>query len=133
MAQERNADRIRRAFEAFTRGDLDAISEFVDPSLEVDDRVVPEANPSERGVEALVANARQVYDAFGEVSWEAREIVDLGDRVLVRVHVTMKGQHTALPVDEDLGQVFTLVDGRVVKLDIFRTWEEARRAGARSA
>jgi len=95
--------------------------------------VVPEANPSERGVEALVANARQVYDAFGEVSWEAREIVDLGDRVLVRVHVTMKGQHTALPVDEDLGQVFTLVDGRVVKLDIFRTWEEARRAGARSA
>jgi hypothetical protein len=47
-----------------------------------------------------------VREAFGDITWEPREIVDLGDRVLVRVH---------------LGE-------GAVRLDIFRTWEEARRA-----
>ena len=130
---EENAERVRLAFDAFTRGDMAAVTEFIDPSFEVDDRVVPEANPSERGMDALVANAAQVYEAFGEISWEPREVVEVGDRVLVRVHVSMKGQSTALPVAEDVGHVYALNEkGRAVKLDIFRTWDEAREAAGLS-
>ena len=122
------ATNMRRAFEAFMKGDLEALERFVDPSLEVENRVLPEADPAERGVEALVADAARVRDVFGEVIWKPREIFDLGDRVLVRVHFEARGRTTDLPMDEDIGQIFTLRDGRAVKLDIYRTWAEARAA-----
>jgi ketosteroid isomerase-like protein len=127
MASE-NVERTKRAFDAFTRGDLETAFEFIDPSFEVDDRVVPEASPTKRGPDALVENAGQVYEAFGEIRWEPREIVDLGDRVLVRVRVTARGKHTALPIDDDVGHVYTLKGDKAVKLVIYRTWDEARAA-----
>lgn len=125
---EQNVERVRRAFDAFTRGDLETAFEFIDPTFEVNDRVTPEANPTERGPDALIKNAGQVREAFGDISWEPREILDLGDRVLVRVHMSAKGKHTSLPIEEDVGHVYTLIDGKAVKLDIFRTWQEAREA-----
>ncbi|MGH2992815.1 MAG: nuclear transport factor 2 family protein [Solirubrobacterales bacterium] len=94
MPQE-NVDRVKRAFDAFSGGDLETAFEFIDPSFQLEDRVVPEANPSERGPAALISNVGQVREAFGDITWEPREIVDLGDRVLVRVHHSAKGQHTA--------------------------------------
>jgi ketosteroid isomerase-like protein len=124
-----NADRIKRAFDAFSSGDLETVSELIDPSFEVNDHVVPEANPSERGLAALVANAAQVREAFGDITWRAGEIVDRGDRVLVRVHFSAEGLGTALPIEDDVGHVYTLKEGKAVKLEIFRTWGEARRAG----
>jgi len=72
MSQE-NIDRYKRAFDAFSRGDLETAFEFIDPTFEVDDRVVPEASPSERGSDALIANAGQVREAFGDITWEPRE------------------------------------------------------------
>ena len=127
MSQE-NVERVERAFAAFSSGDLETAFEFIDPSFEVNDRVVPEANPSERGPDALIANAGQVREAFGDIAWEPREILDHGDRILVRVHVTAKGLHTSLPIDDDVGHLYTMRDEKAVRLDIFRTWAEALEA-----
>jgi hypothetical protein len=68
VSQE-NVDRVKRGFEAFSRGDFETAFEFIDPSLEINDRVVPEANPSERDPDALIANATQVREAFGDTTW----------------------------------------------------------------
>jgi ketosteroid isomerase-like protein len=131
--EDGNAVRVRRAFDAFTRGDMEPLRELIDPSFEVEDRVTPEANPAERGLDALIKNAALAYEVFGEVRWDPVEIEDHGDRVLVRVHVTAKGKSTALPIDDDVGHIYTMnAEGRVTKLDIFRTWDEARQAGSRS-
>jgi hypothetical protein len=127
-----NVERAKRAFDAFTRGDMETALEFIDPSFEVDDRVTPEANPTERGPAALIENAGQVYEAFGEIAWEPREIIDLDDRVLVRVRITAKGKHTALPIDEDVGHVYTLKGEMATKLVIYRTWAEALEAAGLS-
>jgi ketosteroid isomerase-like protein len=131
MSQE-NIDRVKRGFEAFRRGDLATAFEFIHPSFEINDRVVPEANPSERGPDALLANVRLVWDAFGEIAWEPREIVDRDDRILVRVHMSAKGHHTSLPIEEDVGHVYTMRDGKAVRLDIFRSWDEALEAAGLS-
>lgn len=120
------AENMKEAFDAFTRGDMETVSRFIDPDLTVDDRVLPEANPTERGVEALIANTKNVREVFGDASWEATEIMEVGDHVLVRVRVTGTARSVDLPMSDDLGQVFTLKDGRAVKMDVFRTWEEAR-------
>jgi ketosteroid isomerase-like protein len=124
MPQE-NVERVKRAFDAFARGDLETAFEFIDPTFEVHDRVIPEASPSKQGPDALIANVGMVTDAFGDVLWEPREVVDRGDRVLVRVHMSARGHHTSLPVEEDVGHIYTLNNGKAVRLDIFRTWREA--------
>jgi ketosteroid isomerase-like protein len=131
MPQE-NAERVRRAFDAFARGDLETAFEFIDSSFEVHDRVIPEASPSKRGPDALIENVGLVREAFGDVLWEPREIVDLGDRVLVRVHMSAQGHHTSLPIDEDVGHIYTLSNGKAVRLDIYRTWAEALNAAERA-
>jgi ketosteroid isomerase-like protein len=125
MSQE-NVEGLKRAFDAFASGDLETAVGFIDPEFEIHDRVI--GSPSERGPAALIANAADVREAIGDVSWEPREIVDLGDRVLVEVHVTGQGQHTSLPINEAVGHIYTLRNGKAVKLDIFRTYEEARHA-----
>ena len=127
---EENVDTIKRAFAAFAEGDLETAFGFIDPSFEINDRVI--GSPSTRGPDALIANAADVREAVGDVSWEPREIIDLGDRVLVQVHVTGAGQHTSLPIDEDVGHIYTVRDGRAMKLDIFRTWDEALDAAGLS-
>jgi ketosteroid isomerase-like protein len=119
---------MRRAFEAWAEGDLQTVEKFVDPSFEIEDRILPEGSPSECGVEALVANTARVREVFGDATWEPREIVELGDRILVRVHFEGSGQSTRLQTDTDVGQIFTLRNGRAVKLDVFRSWSEARAA-----
>lgn len=123
-----NVELVKRAFDAFSRGDMETALAFLHPSFEVEDRVVPEASPTKRGPDALIENVSHVWEAFGEVTWEPREIVDLGDRVLVRVHMSATARHDDLPIDEDVGHLYELTDGRAVRLDIFRTWEEAREA-----
>jgi ketosteroid isomerase-like protein len=117
---------LQRAFAAFTAGDMETVGELIDPEFEVDDRVVPEASPTRRGAEALAENAEQVKEAFGDVAWEPREVIDLDDRILVRVHVTGKGQATALPIATEVGHVYTMRNGKAVRLVILRTWEEAK-------
>ena len=127
---EQNVAGLKRAFEAFASGDLQAAFEFIDPEFAIDDRII--GSPSERGPDALIANAAAVREAIGDVSWEPGDILDLGDRVLVEVHVTGAGRHTSLPINTAVGQIFTIRDGRAVKLEIFRTYEEARRAAGLS-
>jgi ketosteroid isomerase-like protein len=129
MSQE-NVETLKRAFDAFASGDLETVFGLIDPAFEINDRVI--GSPSARGPEALVANAAEVREAMGDVSWEPREMVDLDDRVVVKVHVAGVGQHTSLPIEDDVGHIYTLRDGRAVKLDIFRTWAEALEAAGLS-
>jgi ketosteroid isomerase-like protein len=103
-----NVERAKRAFDPFRRGDLEVAFEFIDASFEVNDHVVPEASPTERGPDALIANVGQVREACGNITFEPREIVDGGDLVLVRVHISARGLHTALPIGDEVGHVYRL-------------------------
>jgi ketosteroid isomerase-like protein len=119
---------LERGFEALERGDLEVLLSLVDPAFEVGHRMVPEGGSGARGPDALVENVAQIREVFGDVSWHPREVIDLDGRLLVRVRLEATAHHTALPFDEDIGQIYTLRNGRMLRLDIYRTWQEARAA-----
>jgi ketosteroid isomerase-like protein len=119
---------IKSAYDAFSRGDLGGLEGFIDPTLEIADRILPEGSPAERGTDALIANAAHVREVLDDAKWDPRQVIYHDDRVLIRVHVSSRGKHTSLPVEEDIGHVYTLRDGKAVKLDIYRTWSEALEA-----
>ena len=123
-----DVENIQRAFDAFARGDLETAFSFIDPSFEVVDHVVPEASPSVRGPEALIANVALVREAFGDAQWEPREIVDLDGRLLVRVEMTATGERTALPFEEEVGHLYDVKEDKAIRMEIFRSWAEARAA-----
>jgi ketosteroid isomerase-like protein len=127
MASE-NVEILERNYEAFGRGDLESVLATIGPDFEVGARAVPEAAPDVTGPEALVAIIDQIRDVFGDVRWRPLEFVDLGERVLVRVRIAGTAGDTALPIEQDLGHLYTFKDGPITRLDIYGTWSEARAA-----
>jgi ketosteroid isomerase-like protein len=127
----KNVERLQLAFEAFARGDIDAVAENIDPDFQIEDSILIDASSSVRGVEALQLNTDKLREVFGDVSWEPQEIVELADQILVRVRVEGEGRTTSLAMQQlnpDIGHLWTLRAGRAVSLKIYRTWGEARAA-----
>jgi ketosteroid isomerase-like protein len=127
MASE-NVETLARNYAALDQGKLESVLATIAPDFEIGARAVPEAPPDVKGPQALVAIIDQIRDIFGDARWEPLEFVDLGHRVLVRVRIAGTGGLMELPVDQALGHLYTLRDGQITRLDIFRTWEEARAA-----
>ena len=123
-----DVDQLRTAWDAYSRGDFETAFQAVDPEFELHDHMIPEASAAGVGAEALLVNRGQVGEAFTDQTYEPLEFIDLEDRILVRVRGRGKGRHTGLDVEEETGQLWTLRDGLAVRLDVYRTWAETRRA-----
>ena len=67
--------------------------------------------------------------AFSDLRIEAESIIDLDDnRVLVLSRHTARGKLSGVPIDHEIGDLFTLRAGKVVRYDCY--WD---RAGAMQA
>lgn len=128
MAAE-DIDGLREAFDAFERGDTAAAYARLSPDFELYDHVILEDTSGMRGPEALAANIGTLLEAFEHVSYEILEAIDLDGRVLVRVEATAhSARDGGLDTRIEVGQLWTVRDGLARKLEIFPSWDEARRA-----
>jgi ketosteroid isomerase-like protein len=120
---------FRAAYEAFSRGELDAVFANLAPDFELRDHVILESTAGPVGPGALASNLDQLHEAFERFSVDPLEFEEIEDGMLVRIRA--KG-HTerdgGLDVELEAGQVWRMRDGLAVSLDIFPSWEEARRA-----
>ena len=124
MSQE-NIEVVRRAFEAWNAGDMDAFRELHDPDtvLQMADDW-PEPGPYV-GREAVMREFEQLRQ-----TWDRRDrseligdFIDVGDRVLVRFIWRGAGQGPAAAVE--LTSIWTVRDGCVLAADYFRDYAEA--------
>ena len=79
---------LRRSFEAFNRGDIDACVAFLVPDFVAN---IPGAAEPARGREVWKQNALVFRDAFPDIRVEIDDIFGAGDRVAVRL--TFRGTH----------------------------------------
>ena len=56
------------------------------------------------------------------------EIVDLGDRLLVRLHWHALGSHSGIEADLRVSEIATIRDGRVILSEFFLDHHEALKA-----
>jgi ketosteroid isomerase-like protein len=140
MSQE-NVEIVRKAlgtYNAFMRGDLEgqaaaeAMAEVGDPQFEWrwrDEQTFPDAPQRLRGVAAMRGFWQQVGGAWVDVVLEPLEFIDAtGDRVLVSVRQSGRGRESGVPVEFHFFQVFTIRDGRVWRVEIFRHKADALEA-----
>jgi hypothetical protein len=52
---------------------------------------------------------------WGEYEWKSRELIDLGDRIVVLASIVGHGHGSGAPIGQTLSAVWTLKDGEVVR------------------
>jgi ketosteroid isomerase-like protein len=121
-----NVEALRRGFNAMNVGDMSSILAFVDPAFEA---VIPAALSAEpdtyRGHDGVRRYFESFQDAMGEIRFEADRIWDAGDRVVVALRLTAKGKKTGIPVEQELGQVWTIREGKAVRVESYVALSEA--------
>jgi ketosteroid isomerase-like protein len=126
---EENVEAARQWIQAFNRRDLGAMIESFDPEIEW-----TPGGPA--AVERAVYRGRdEVSDGFA-ATWETWEVFhleghqarDLGDSILWLGRAQLKGGASHMELDQEFAVRFLFGGGKIVRIDGFRTWQEALEA-----
>jgi ketosteroid isomerase-like protein len=127
MAQE-NIELIRRLFDAFNRQDPEAVVDLWSTDGEWSPAYIGGGlleGTVFRGPEGMAEFIDLQSETWESVVAEPVTVRDLGDRVLVEVHLSAVGRASGVPVDRITWNVFELRDGRAASGRVYVTRAEA--------
>ena len=131
MSQE-NVDIVRQTYAAWDRDDrAQALAFFADDVVWTPAREDPDPEPH-RGREGVRRFWGQWEELFDNIRIDAEELIEVGDRVVSRLHVTGSGKGSGIDVDQRVYQVVELRDGAIVRVDEFYARSEALDAAGLS-
>jgi ketosteroid isomerase-like protein len=131
MSQQ-NVEATRRIWERFLAGDTQGMLAFLDPDVEVHDAPGLPDTGVYRGRQGYLAQIQKFRDAFRDIKWEPRTPVDCGDRVLTVVDATGVGKASGISGAASFYELLTWRDGKIVRVDYFRSEEQALEAAGLS-
>ena len=131
MSQE-NVEIVRQVYEAFNRGDWDAV--YCDFAGDAEMATPP------RGLDAGIFRGREEGQAYWEdflrpyeaVTTEPVEFFESGDQLLVFIKTRARPKGSSAEVEFGTGHLWTIRDGTVVSLRIFPEREKALEAAGLS-
>jgi ketosteroid isomerase-like protein len=128
MSQE-NMEIVRQVYEAIARRESATVLALYDPEVVlINTRTSLDTAPY-LGHDGLLRWTRDVRDGMGEFRVEADEIIDVDEsRVVVVGRVCGEGRVSGLPIEVPLSTVFTLMNGRIVRMQAYDTKAEALQA-----
>jgi ketosteroid isomerase-like protein len=126
---QQNVELARRGIDALNRGGVEAVIELCDPEVEwiAIPGFLPDAEDF-HGREGVRAWFEKVGDTLGEIEWDAEEIADCGDRLLVALRLRGSGRTSGIEAEMRIYQAWSIRNGRLVRLESYLTREEARKA-----
>jgi ketosteroid isomerase-like protein len=125
-----NLEIVREALDAFLRGDTERALELADADI-VSVRAAPIPDPQTyHGTDGVLRMLADWTTDFDEFEMEALEYVELGDRVLVDVIQRAIGKSSGARVDGRFWFVFTVASGRLTRMDVYLTREQAVEAAS---
>ena len=127
MSQE-NAENVRRAFEAWLRGDLEEALEGLAPELVYK----PAQEEAVQGLDAVRASWERWQASWQEQEVTLEETIDAGDHVIQAILFRGRGRGSGIEVEGRFFQVLTIKDGRAVRWEEFSDRAEALEAAGRS-
>ena len=129
MSQE-NVEIVRRVFEAFRAGDTERVLEMVDPAIEWDlSRAAtwPE-RPVYRGYDDVLRFFAEWTGEWDDYEFDLEELLDAGERVVAVIRDGGRSKTAGIKLERRHSEVWTLRDGKVVRIDLFDTKAEALEA-----
>jgi ketosteroid isomerase-like protein len=125
-----NVELVRASWEAWRRGDTDAVFAFYDPEIEWDmtNAYVPDMGVF-HGHDGIREFFREWRAFFADYYAEPEQFVASDDDVMVRVRQGGRGRSTSVGVEmPTYWQVYRLRDGRAVRVEIYRDEADALAA-----
>ena len=124
-----NVEVMRRGYDHFiTTGEL--LEEIVDPEFVWDMSTFgswPERQTYE-GIDGMMEFLTTWGGAWEDWVLEVEELHDAGDQVVAIMRQRGRAKATGLPVDMHFGQVWTIRDGKQLRMEMYPTPEDALRA-----
>ena len=114
---------VQRAFEAFSRDDIDGVLELCDPEIVVRDP--QRTGTTFRGPDGLRQFFAEWMENWEEYRSEPVELTEIEGEILVRAHQTGKGRLSGIEIGQDLFLIVRLRDGKFVEYRIYTTREDA--------
>ena len=128
MSQE-NVELVHSGLGAVNRGGVEAILQMCDPEIEwiAIPGFLPDAEDY-HGRAGVRAGFEKVGETFGKVEWEAEEVVESGEQLLVGLKLQATGRSSKIEGEFRIFQVWTIRDGKLVRLESYLSREEALEA-----
>jgi uncharacterized protein len=116
MSQE-DVDVVRRGFEGFNRGDIEAVVDMCDPAIEWFPPSQLSGVSNYHGHQGVREAAQDMLDVFGALQADPEELIDAGDRVVVLFRWRGHGRGSGVSLDLVGGQaaVFTMRESKAIR------------------
>ena len=126
MSESERSATIRSAYEAYSRGDFEPVLALLDADVEW--HPPPNALDPQplRGREAV--REYLAPNLFDEQSAEPQEILEHGDRILVVARTKIRGTASGVKIEETNFHVWTVVDERAVRFEVYSDRDQALAA-----
>ncbi len=128
-----NIELVRNGYDALREGGIDAALAYIDPQFEMD--LPPEIGPEPqvvRGHDAMRRWFETTMQVLEEFRIEPEEFIDAGERVVVPVRILGRGRASGIEAVQRVTQVWTIRDGRSMRMDSYVDRESALAAVGRS-
>ena len=127
MAHE-NVEVIRRAYQAWNAGAMDALRECYDPGavIVLGSEGGPEGADAIVGIEALMLLYARLREAWDSDEMEPISFTDADDRVVVRYVWRARGRGPDLDIEQAI--ICTFSQGRISRVEPFWNHHEALKA-----
>lgn len=138
MSEQQNLEIVRRGYEAFGRGDIEALLGLFDDQIEWVSPGPPELPTSgtRRGRQQVAAFFKSVDELFDIQRFEPKTFIAEGDRVVVLGEDTSRIKATGKVLDSQWAHAFTLRGSKIVAfqeyIDTAPVVAELRGAQARA-
>jgi ketosteroid isomerase-like protein len=118
---EENVAVVRRAFDAYTRGDIDGVLRLcADDILITQAQEVPGVAPQQRGHEGVLEAFGIWPEQWDDFKVEIKQVLaDPGDYVVVTTRQSGRGKQSGVEVEAEFTFVFAIRDERIAEWRIF--------------
>jgi len=114
-----NVDILREAYDALNQGDVESALGVLEPDAEWQEHSdLPEAG-TYRSRDAIRTFLLGYLESWDEFRQETEELIDSGDRVAVVLRMAAKGKGSGIEVEARYAHLWTLRDGKGVRVDAY--------------
>ena len=133
MSKE-NVEIVRRIYEAAAGRDAETVMELYDPEVELDGSRLELAGLDDvyRGHDGLRRFFREWHEAWVKIEYDYEELIDAGEQVIAVVTRHARGRASGAEVERPFALLWTLRDGKVVRVVWYLTREDALEAAGLS-
>jgi ketosteroid isomerase-like protein len=122
---EDHIELLRNFYDALKRDDVDAAVDLCDPEVEVYMHPDVVAALPPRGHKEVASYLRGWFASWDSYLPRPQEFLRTGDQVVVLVALRARGKGSRFEIEEEMADVFTVDDGKIVRLRLYVDREAA--------